>query len=128
MTKQEQWLKTLRALHLIRKNYTALRAGNSYRLTGLKRRQMRELIRWLTVVDRVYDRLRRKKNKSPARARQDWLIARVIELTIYSDLDEERIRQHLTGPRPLTHAYIGKLTEAAALEIQAAAAEEGLFG
>ncbi len=127
MTRQDQWVMTVNCVKLVRANYRLLREGGSLRATGVRRRQLRRLGRWLTVIDGVYAGLRRQRGKSGARARQDWLIARTIEMMVYDNADGERMRRHLAGPRMLNEQYVGRLTDAAIREIQAAAEEAGLF-
>ena len=63
-----------------------------------------------------------------ARARHDWLVARTIELMIFSDAGGEALRNHLTGPRALNQRYVDGMAEAAVKAVEAAAEEAGLFG
>ena len=125
MTKHEKWTMTLQRMQLVRRHYLLLRS--SCRHPGAAQRRLRALEPWLTVVDRTILRLKDRRGKSGARARQDWLIARTIEMLIYENAEEEQLRLYLTGQRALSLAYVRKLAVQAALALQEEADSAGLF-
>jgi len=124
MTAQEKWKTTIRCMELVRAHYIPLKEG---RASVGRIASSRQLRRWLHAVERAHQSLKSRRSKSSARARRDWLAARVIELMIFEGAGEERIRRSLSGARTLHQRYVGALTEEAVQAVCRAAQEEGLF-
>lgn len=125
MTAQEKWVMTIRYMQHVRVNYKHLKQDGRVKI-GRRQRNQR-LSRWLEAIETVYERLRSRKGKSMARARKDWLIARTIEIMVFSGDQNLNMRTDLTGPRPLTRSYVDSLSEEAILAIEAQAEEMGLL-
>lgn len=126
MTAQEKWVLTIRYMQLVKANYEQLRQDRRVKIGRQQRNQ--KLSKWLTVIESVYRRLRSREGKSMARARKDWLVARTIEIMVFSGKANLNMRTDLTGPRPLSRSYVDALAEEAIRTIAAQAEEAGLLG
>ena len=126
MTALEKRLITERYMRLVRENYHILRTDG--RARPLKRRRgLRSLEKWLTVIEEVCASLRSRSGKSAARARHDWLIARTITIWVFGEGSEASLQTQLTGPRTLNRRYVDGMMEAAVRAIEEAADEAGLL-
>ena len=126
VTAQEKWVMTIRNMQQVSVNYRLLCRERKLKM-GRGPRHPR-LMKWLEAVEAAYAALRSRKGKSAARARKDWLIARTIEIMVFSSDRNLNMRTDLTGPRALTRQYVDSLAEAAVLAIEAEAEKRGLLG
>ena len=126
MTAQEKWEMTIRNMQQVRMNYGLLCRERKLKM-GCRRRHP-GMMKWLDAIEAAYKALRCRKGKSAARARKDWLIARTIEIMVFSCDKNLNMRTDLTGPRPLTRQYVDSLAEAAVLAIEEEAEKRGLLG
>ena len=129
MTAQEKWVRTIYYMKLVCANYTRIRKGEAYRITGGKdRREIQEMRKWCRAIDRALRTLRLRKGKSAARARRDWLVAHLIESLMLGGEDGERIRRDISGHYLLNRRYMDAMWKEAVAAVQKAAQEEGLLG
>ena len=126
MTAQEKWVMTIRNMQQVRANYRLLCRERKLKMG--RGPQHPRLMKWLEAVEAAYAALRSRKGKSAARARKDWLIARTIEIMVFSSDRNLNMRTDLTGPRALTRQYVDSLAEAAVLAIEAEAEKRSLLG
>lgn len=129
MTLQEKYGRTIQWMRLVSANYQVLKYGGAgRRAEGDRRRTIRQLEKWLRLIEDVVKNLKRSAGKSSAKARKDRLVARVIEMAVFEQAGNEKLRLYLTGPRPLNQRYVDKLMEEAIWEILGAAIRGGLLG
>ena len=126
MTTQEKWVLTNRNIQQVRVNYGLLMRERKMKMG--KRHRHPKLMKWLEAIEEVHRALKSRGGKSAARARRDWLIARTIEIMVFSSNGNLNLRTDLTGPRPLTRQYVDSLAEAAVRLIEAEAEKRGLLG
>lgn len=128
MTKQEKWTRTWQCMRLVQGHYRRLQEdADRPGLTVEQRRQYAVLKKWMQVMEEVKETLRKRTGKSAARARHDWLVAHTLDLTVFQNIDGERLRTQLTGHRPVTVRYAQDLLDQAALAVQEAAEKKGLL-
>ena len=125
VTAQEKWIMTMRNIQQVRVNYRLLCRERKLRM-GRGHKHPR-LMKWLEAIEAVHKQLKRRQGKSAARARKDWLIARTIEIMVFSCDKNLNMRTDLTGPRPLSRQYVDSLAEEAVLAIEAEAEKMGLL-
>lgn len=91
------------------------------------RQRMHNVIKWKEAIDNAYRALREKRGKSAARARHDWLIARMLELMVYEAADDRAIRRSLAPGRVVHQRYADALSEAAIKAVMESAERLGLL-
>ena len=125
MTAQEKWVTTIRNMQQVRVNYKLLCRERKLKMGSRRRHPV--MMKWLEAIEEAYRELRARRGKSAARARKDWLVARTIEIMVFSSEKNLNMRTDLTGPRPLTRQYVDSLAAEAVRAIEAKAEEKGLI-
>ena len=129
MTAQEKWVMTIRCMEAVRANYHLLRERELPARIDLRRRQrIRGLYKWRDAIDDAYRSLRSKRGKSAARARHDWLTARMLSLMVYEAASPQTIRISLAPGRQVHERFSEALTQCAIQAVVQSAEAKGLFG
>ena len=129
MTAQEKWVLTIRCIEAVRANYHLLRERELPARIDVRRRQrIRSLSKWRDAIDDAYRALRSRRGKSAARARHDWLVARMLALMVYEAASPQTIRRSLSPGREVHERYSDALGEYAIKAVVESAEKRGLFG
>lgn len=129
MTAQEKWVMTIRCMETVRANYHMLRGDKPPARIDIRRRQrIRSLYKWRDAIDDAYRRLRSRRGKSAARARHDWLTARMLSLMVYEAASPQTIRVSLAPGREVHERFSDALMQCAIKAVVESAEEKGLFG
>ncbi len=124
MTRQEKWVMTIRCMELVRSNYHLLH-GSAPSMRHARHRHT--LLKWKAAIDDAYKMLRERKGKSAARARHDWLVARMLTLMVYEAEDSGAIRCSLSPGRTVHQRYADALSESAIMAVMESAEKMGLI-
>ncbi len=124
MTAQEKWVMTMQYMELVRANYHLLHE----RAADIRHaRRVQGLRKWREAIDRAYRKLREKRGKSAARARHDWLVARMLELMVFDAASEQAILCSITPGKTVHQRYADALRESAIKAVVQSAQEMGLL-
>ena len=124
MTRQEKWIMTIRCMELVRSNYHLLH-GNAPSMRHA--RQIHTIMKWKAAIDDACKALRERKGKSAARARHDWLVARMLMLMVYEAEDSGAIRRSLSPGKTVHQRYADALSESAVMAVLESAEKLGLL-
>lgn len=118
---------TIRYIELVRANYHLLHEKSPSAAKIRRTRSVQGLRPWKEAIDRAYRKLRDKRGKSAARARHDWLVARMLELMVFDAASDQAIRYSLTPGKTVHQRYADVMRESAIKAVEQSAQEMGLL-
>jgi hypothetical protein len=127
MTAQEKWIMTIRYMEMVRANYHLLHECRPSAAEIRYARRMHGLRKWREAIDAAYRKLREKRGKSAARARHDWLVARMLELMVFDAASDQMIRHSITPGKTVHQRYADALKESAVRAVMLSAEGMGLL-